>query len=148
MARRHALGLRLAGGTVIGEAPRFDRIHVADVDRMLSPRVMGMTTALTAPLDLLGTDNADAVYGEVGGSAVAEYVYQWWRRPDRIYGGDVFVAAGLWGLATTDELRVRDRGVWASLPVDLVIDVGLRIDTEIGVFEFSVANALGRVPRW
>ena len=32
--------------------------------------------------------------------------------------------------------------------VDLVLDVGLRIDTEIVVFEFSLANALGRVPRW
>jgi hypothetical protein len=29
-----------------------------------------------------------------------------------------------------------------------MLDVGLRIDTEIGVFEFALANALGRVPRW
>ncbi|MBK9034154.1 MAG: BamA/TamA family outer membrane protein [Myxococcales bacterium] len=148
LTRRHAIGLRLAGGTVIGDAPRFDRLHIGDVDRMLSPRVLGMTTALTAPLDLLGTDNADAVYGELGGSVVAEYAYRWWRRPNRIYGGDVFVAVGLWGLATTDELRVRDRGWWSALPVDAVVDVGLRIDTEIGVFEFSIANGLGRVPRW
>ncbi len=148
VTRRHAIGLRVAGGTVIGDAPRFDRIHIADVDRMLSPRVLGMTTALTAPLDLLGTDNADAVYGELGGSVVAEYAYRWWRRPQRIYGADVFVAAGVWGLATTDELRVRDRGWWSALPIDLVLDAGVRIDTEIGVFEFSLSNALGRVPRW
>ena len=148
VTRRHAVGLRVAGGTVIGDAPRFDRIHIADVDRMLSPRVLGMTTALTAPLDLLGTDNADAVYGELGGSVVVEYAYRWWRRPQRIYGADVFVAAGVWGLATTDELRLRDRAVWSALPIDLVLDAGVRIDTEIGVFEFSLSNALGRVPRW
>ncbi len=148
LTHKSALGLRLAGGTVIGDAPRFDRIHIGDVDRMLAPRVMGMTTALTAPLDLLGTDNADTVYGEVGGSVTVEYVYQWWRRPHRIYGGDLFVAAGVWTLATTDELRLRDRGAFAALPVDLMLDVGLRIDTEIGVFEFALANALGRVPRW
>lgn len=148
LATRHALGLRLAGGAVLGDAPRFDRIHVADVDRLLPPRVLGMTTAVTAPLDLLGTDNADALYGELGGNAVVEYAYRWWRRPRRIYGADLFVAVGVWGLATADELRVRDRAWWRALPIDAVIDAGLRIDTEIGVFEFTVANALGRVPRW
>jgi hypothetical protein len=34
------------------------------------------------------------------------------------------------------------------MPVDLVLDAGLRIDTELGIFEFTIANALGRVPRW
>ena len=145
---RTAIGVRVAGGAILGDAPRFDRIHVADVDRLLSPRVLGMTTAVTSPLDLLGTDNADALYGEVGGNVVVEYVYRWWRRPRRIYGADAFVAVGVWGLATADELRSRDRPVWDALPVDAVIDAGLRIDTEIGVFEFTLANALGRVPRW
>ncbi len=148
LTNRAALGLRAAGGAILGDAPRFDRIHVADVDRLLSPRVLGMTTAITAPLDLLNTDNADALYGELGGNVVVEYAYNWWRRPRRVYGADVFVAVGVWGLASTDELRVRDRGWWDALPIDLVIDAGLRIDTEIGVFEFTVANALGRVPRW
>jgi len=146
--RRAALGLRLAGGAILGDAPRFDRIHIADVDRLLSPRVLGMTTALTAPLDVLGTDNAETLYGELGGNVVVEYTYRWWRRPHRIYGADAFVAVGLWGLTTADELRVRDRSWWSALPIDAVIDAGLRIDTEIGVFEFTVANALGRVPRW
>lgn len=148
LTSRSALGVRLAGGAILGDAPRFDRIHVADVDRLLSPRVLGMTTAVTAPLDLLGTDNAEALYGELGGNLVVEYAYRWWRRPRRIYGADAFVAVGLWGLTSADQLRVRDQAWYDALPVDAVIDAGLRIDTEIGVFEFTVANALGRVPRW
>jgi outer membrane protein assembly factor BamA len=142
LTSRHALGLRAAGGVVLGDAPRFDRIHLGDVNRMMSPRVLGMTTALAAPPDLLGTANAEAVYGQYGGNLVAEYVYRWWRGPDRIYGGDLFIAVGAWGL------RSDDAQPGAGPPIDLVVDVGLRVDTELGVFEFSLANALGRVPRW
>ncbi len=145
---RHALGVRAAGGAVLGDAPRFDRIHVADVNRMLTPRVMGMTVAATAPPDFLGTDNGDALYGELGGNLVAEYAYRWFRRPKSIYGGDLFVAAGVWGLHADGAVRADGASGWDALPVDLVIDAGLRIDTELGIFEFTIANALGRVPRW
>lgn len=144
LAPRHALGLRLAGGAVIGDAPRFDRIHVADVNRMLTPTIMGMTVAMAPPPDFLGTDNGDTVYGEVGGNLIVEWSYRWFRRPRAIYGGDLFIAGGLWGLYAENAVRDRSTGY----PVDLVIDAGLRIDTELGIFEFTVANALGRVPRW
>ncbi len=147
LAPRHSIGVRAAGGVILGQAPRFDRIHVADVDRLLTPRVLGMTVATSAAPDLLGTDNAGVIYGDVGGNLLAEYTYRWFRRSKAVYGGDLFVAAGLWGLAEADELRVRDRGLAAALPIDAVIDAGLRLDTELGVFEFTLANALGRFSR-
>ena len=139
---RHSVGVRAAGGVILGAAPRFDRIHVADVDRLLTPRVLGMTVATAAAPDLLGTDNADVVYGDVGGNLLVEYSYRWFRRSKAVYGGDLFVAAGLWGLAATDESSGHD-----ALPLDAVFDAGLRLDTELGVFEFTIANALGRVSR-
>lgn len=145
---RHALGVRIAGGAVIGDAPRFARIHVADVNRLLTPRVMGMTVAAAPPPDFLGTDNSDAVYGELGGNLIGEWSYRWFRRPRSIYGGDLFIAAGVWGLASEDAVRAVGASGWSALPVDLVLDAGLRIDTELGIFEFTIANALGRVPRW
>ncbi len=147
VAARHTVGVRTAGGVVLGQAPRFDRIHVADVDRLLTPRVLGMTVATAAAPDLLGTDNGDVVYGELGGNLMVEYSFRWFRRSQAIYGGDLFVAAGLWGLAETDGLRVRDRALADALPIDAVIDAGLRIDTELGVFEFTLANAFGRFSR-
>jgi outer membrane protein assembly factor BamA len=145
---RHALGLRIAGGAVIGDAPRFDRIHVGDVNRLLTPRVMGMTVAAAGSPDFLGTDNSDAVYGELGGNLIGEWSYRWFRRPKSIYGGDLFVAAGVWGLASQDAVKAVGASGWDAMPVDLVLDAGLRIDTELGIFEFTIANALGRVPRW
>ncbi|HUQ01313.1 MAG TPA: BamA/TamA family outer membrane protein [Kofleriaceae bacterium] len=145
---RHAIGLRVAGGAVLGDAPRFDRIHVADVNRLLTPRVMGMTVAAAPPPDFVGTDNSDAVYGELGGNLIGEWSYRWFRRPKSIYGGDLFIAAGIWGLASEDAVKAVGARGWDAVPVDLVLDAGLRIDTELGIFEFTIANALGRVPRW
>lgn len=148
IAPRHAVALRAAGGLVLGDAPRFDRIHIADVNRMLTPTIMGMTVAMAPPPDFLGTDNGDAVYGELGGNLIVEWSYRWFRRPRAVYGGDLFIAGGLWGLHTEDAVRRPGATGWDTVPVDLVIDAGLRIDTEVGIFEFTVANALGRVPRW
>ena len=142
---RHSVGIRAAGGVILGAAPRFDRIHVADVDRLLTPRVLGLTVATAAAPDLLGTANADVVYGDVGGNVLVEYSYRWFRRSKAVYGGDLFVAAGLWGLAATDEPG--GRSFTDALPLDAVFDAGLRLDTELGVFEFTIANALGRVSR-
>lgn len=142
-----ALGIRLAGGVVIGAAPRFDRIHISDVDHMLTPRALGIVLSNASPLDILGTKPEKPSYGEVGGSATLELTRELFRGSgkNRVYGGDWFIGAGLWGLAQTGELTLRDRGIWRSLPVDVYADAGLRIDTDVGVFELTISNALGRV---
>ena len=141
-----AIGIRLAGGIVLGDAPRFDRIHVGDVDRLLTPRALGLVVSTQGSHDLLGTGTGDLDYGEVGGSAILEYGRSLFRRGGIVYGGDWFVGGGLWTLATRDDLALRDDRIRDSLPLDVVVDAGLRLDTEIGVFELTIANALGRVP--
>jgi hypothetical protein len=62
-----------------------------------------------------------------------------------VFGADVYVGAGLWGLADRDALRARDTSLYHALPIDIYADAGLRIDTDIGVFELAIANALGRL---
>jgi len=142
----HAIGLRLAGGVIMGEAPRFDRIHTGDVDRMVTPRALGLTVSASSAPDFLGTRGEDENYGEVGGSAVVEYVAKLWRGGNHLYGGDLFIGAGVWSLADRDDYLVRSGTIRDNLPLDLVFDAGLRVDTEIGIFELTLANALGRVP--
>ncbi len=143
---RFTLGMRLAGGIVIGDAPRFDRIHISDVDHQLTPRALGLVLSVASPLDVLHTRTDKPSYGELGGSATVEIARTLWRGKGRgrIYGGDLFVGGGLWGLAETDDLRLRDTGVWKSLPVDVFADAGVRLDTDVGIFELTLANALGR----
>ena len=144
---KHTVAVKLAGGAVVGDAPRFDRIHVADVDRMLTPRALGLVLSTSAPLDLLGTRAGKPTYGDLGGSATLEYAFALFRGTGkkRVYGGDVFLGVGMWGLAETAELRARDRALWDALPIDLYIDAGLRVDTDVGIFELTIANALGRL---
>ena len=141
-----AIGVRLAGGIVLGDAPRFDRIHVADVDRLLTPRALGLVVSAQGSHDLLGTGTGDLDYGEVGGSAIVEYGRSLFRRSGIVYGGDWFVGGGMWALSSRDDLALRDERIRDSLPIDLVVDAGIRLDTEVGVFELTIANGLGRVP--
>jgi outer membrane protein insertion porin family len=138
----HVLSLHLTGGAVVGDAPLFERLHVGDINRMVSPRALGLVVSTTPPFDLLGTGSDELTYGEIAGLAEGQYAYRLFRSKRGVYGGDLFFGAGLWMLTTT-----RDTGVdQPNFPVDLLLDVGLRLDTEIGIFELSLANALGRVP--
>jgi hypothetical protein len=144
---KHAIAIKAAGGVVIGDAPRFDRIHVADVNRMLTPRALGLVLSSAAPLDILGTLAGKPSYGELGGTVTFEYALQLFRGKGRkrVYGGDLFFGVGVWGLAEDANLRARDTSVWNAMPVDLYADAGIRVDTDVGVFEFTIANALGRL---
>lgn len=144
---KHAIGIKAAGGVVIGDAPRFDRIHIADVNRMLTPRALGLVLSSAAPLDILGTRSGKPYYGELGGTFTVEYALALFRGKGRkrVYGGDLFFGVGLWGLAEDEMLRTRDTTVWSSLPIDIYADAGIRVDTDFGVFELTVANALGRL---
>jgi hypothetical protein len=144
---KHAVAIKIAGGVVVGDAPRFDRIHIADVNRMLTPRALGLVLSQAAPLNILGTREDKPTYGDLGASATLEYAMTLHRGPGkkRVYGSDLFFGLGLWGLAENRDLNLRDRSLYNSLPIDVYIDAGIRIDTDIGIFELTVANALGRV---
>lgn len=143
----HAIGLKLSGGVVIGDAPQFDRIHIADVNRMLTPRALGLVLSAAPPLDILGTRPDKPTYGDIGGSASLEYAFELFRGTgkNRVYGGDLFFGAGLWGLGESADLRARDTSLGNALPIDVYVDAGVRIDTDVGVFEVTIANALGRL---
>ncbi|MCE9579653.1 MAG: BamA/TamA family outer membrane protein, partial [Deltaproteobacteria bacterium] len=142
---RQAIALRLSGGVAAGDAPRFDRIYVGDVDRMVAPRALGLALTTGTSAAILGTAAGEVDTGNIGGAAIVEWSLQLFHRKHRIYGGDIFVGAGLWGLGDTRGSGVAGRSTWQALPIDVVADAGLRIDTEIGIFELSLANALGRV---
>jgi outer membrane protein insertion porin family len=138
----HVLSMHLTGGAVVGDAPLFERLHVGDIDRMVSAHALGLVVSTTPPFDLLGTGSDEIAYGELAGLVEGQYAYRLFRRKRGVYGGDLFVGAGLWSLWSTRDIGV-DK---PDFPVDLLLDVGLRLDTEIGIFELSLANALGRVP--
>lgn len=143
--RAHVLAVKLLGGMVLGDPPLFEQLYASDFNRMLTPRAFGLVVSTESAPNYLGTAADEVTYGELGGAAAVEYSYRLFRHRSRIYGGDLFVGAGLWGLTRLHRLNARDRGLYRSLPIDLFFDAGLRLDTEIGIFELTLANAFGRV---
>jgi len=135
LGRRQAIGVRVDGVFTWGDTPRFDRVYLVDVDRMLTPRAMGLLLSRAEPFHILNDDDAPAI-GTSGVLAALEYTRELWRGSGRrrVYGGDLFLSAGAW--------TIRNDGLSTA---DLYFDAGLRIDTEVGIFELAVANALGRV---
>ena len=57
-----------------------------------------------------------------------------------------FGAFGAFTLAGLDDLRARDTSAHQAFPLDLTADLGIKLDTHIGIFTVSVGNLLGRIP--
>jgi outer membrane protein assembly factor BamA len=135
----HVLSLAARGAVVFGDAPGFDLVYVSELDRLLPPRPLDLSVSTQAPFDLLRQDSRAPRLGDLGGVVELEYRYRLFRRTRTVYGGDLFVGAGVFGLQNRREGR-------ADYAVDLSFDLGVRLDTEVGIFEISFANALGRLP--
>ena len=145
MPRGHALGFHLFGGAIVGDAPYFDRFFVGDLNLLLPRRALGINFSTLPSRDLLGTDIAAPPLRRLRGARAGRV-----RDPDlaaprlrlrrRRLRGRRPVRHGQQG-----GLRRRPAAcAWRNLPIDLTGDLGLRLDTYVGVFTISIANALSR----
>jgi outer membrane protein insertion porin family len=141
----NVVSVHLTAGAIFGEAPLFDRFYRGDLNRLLTPRALGLVLTTRPPLDLLDTGADDHVYGNLAGAIEVQYARRWFRRRAPIYGGDWFVAIATTGLG--QRAAVADgSSLYRAMPLDVAVDLGLRLDTEIGIFELALGNGLGRVP--
>jgi len=145
-SRSHVLSVHLTGGAVVGGAARFDRLFVGDLNKLLTPRELGLVLSTRPALNLLDNRAAESRYGTLGGVAELQYSRRLFRGGKVIYGGDLFVGGGLWALHDDDNRPPRSDSGLSALPVGVFVDAGLRLDTQVGIFELSIANGLGRVP--
>jgi len=144
MPRGHALGFHLFVGGIAGDAPYFDRFFIGDLNLLLPRRALGINFSTLPSRNLLNTTIAHHRYDQYAARALVEYAVPIWRRRGFIYGGDAFVGVGLLGMASPgDFVPPGDSGL-DSLPIDLTGDLGLRLDTYVGIFTISIANALTR----
>lgn len=144
MPRGHALGFHLLGGAIAGDAPYFDQFYVGDLNLLLPRRALGMSFSTLPSRNLLDTSIASHRYDDYAARVLIEYAIRVWRRRGVVYGGDFFAAAGLFGMASEGDLSPPGGLTWSKLPIDLTADVGLRLDTYVGIFTISIANALSR----
>jgi outer membrane protein insertion porin family len=127
-----------------GDAPYFDRFFVGDLNLLLPRRALGINFSTLPSRNVLGTGIARHRYDDYAGRVLIEYAIPIWRRHGFVYGGDAFAALGMFGLASPGDFEGPERFAWHNLPIDMTADLGLRLDTYVGVFTISIANALGR----
>jgi hypothetical protein len=142
----HVLGFHLLGGAIGGDAPYFDRFFIGDLNPLLPRRALGINFSTQPSRDFLGSGIAPHRYDDFAARVLVDYAVPIWRRSGFVYGGDLFVAIGALGMASAADFRRPGGMTWETAPVDLTGDLGLRLDTYIGVFTISIANALGRSP--
>lgn len=144
MPRGHALGLHLFGGAIAGDAPFFDQFFVGDLNLLMPRRALGLNFSTQPSRNLLGTNIAHHRYDQYAGRVLLEYAMPIWRRRGFVYGGDAFIAAGVFGMASPGDAIGSGPFAFRKLPIDLTADLGLRLDTYVGIFTISIANALSR----
>jgi len=142
----HVIGIHGYLGGIWGDAPYFDRFFVGDLNPLLPPRALGLNYSTQPSHDLLGTGIARHRYDNLAGRALVEYAIPLWSRHGLLYRGDAFAAFGVLAVSNPDDLKNSDLPLSRAVASDLTADLGIRLDTYIGIFTLSVANAIGRIP--
>jgi hypothetical protein len=144
MPRGHALGFHLFAGAIAGDAPYFDRFFIGDLNLLLPRRALGINFSTLPSRNLLDTSIAHHRYDQYAARVLVEYAIPIWRRRGFVYGGDAFLGVGLLGVASPGDFIPPGSSGVDALPIDLTGDLGIRLDTYIGIFTVSIANALTR----
>jgi outer membrane protein assembly factor BamA len=145
---RHVLKLEAFAGAVFGSAPFFEKFYVGDFSDLLPDRVLDLNVDRRPPPNFLGTDILEVRYGQYAAKLDVEYRYPIYQGRRSIYGVDAFLSGGIYGVADGRDLSNPARGYsgFATAPIDLTFNFGLRIDTAVGGFALGVSNILGFLP--
>ncbi len=143
---RHIGSVRLFAGSIMGSPSLFDKFYIGDLQDLVAPRALDLNLSVSPSPNFLNTGISENRWGTAAFKLSFRYDYPLFSRHGFLYRGHFFVSAGILGLANPSQLRYRESAVRDSLPVDLTFDFGLHLDTSMGVFRLSIANALTRMP--
>jgi outer membrane protein insertion porin family len=143
--RRHSFSVHSFAGLIHGNAPYYDRFFVADLNQLLPPRALGLNFSTLPSNNTLGNSVNEHRFADYAGRVMVEYSLAIWRGRGFFYRADFFTGVGAFALTQSRDLRVRSGSVYEALPIDFTADLGLRLDSAIGIFNISVANFLGRI---
>ncbi len=144
----HVLALDAFMGGIFGNAPLFERFYVGDFTDLLPDRVLDLNFDRRPAPNYLNTDIVEVRYGNYAAKLAAEYRIPVYRGTRSIYGVDFFGSFGLFGVANEEDFVDRARGYtgFATVPIGLTFNAGLRIDTQAGGFVIGIANLIGLIP--
>ncbi len=139
---------RLPGGSVVqldgflgglaGGAPFFERFFIGDLHPYIPARALGLNFSRRRGPNLIEDGRLDrARYETLAGRASIEYRIPLGAGPaNEPYGVEFFISAAAISLMSPGEYGA----ALDDVPVDLAVDAGLRVETEIGVMGLSIGN--------
>jgi outer membrane protein assembly factor BamA len=144
----HVLHLEGFAGGIFGTAPLFERFYVGDFSDLLPDRVLDLNFDRRPAPNFLSTDIVEIRYGNYAAKIDVEYRVPLYRGTRSIYGIDVFGSVGVYGLANLDDFVNPASGYsgFATVPIDLTFNAGLRIDTQAGRIVLGLSNFIGLLP--
>ncbi len=144
----HVLRLEGFAGAIFGNAPLFEKFYVGDFTDLRPDRVLDLNFDRRAAPNFLGTDIAEVRYGQFAAKISSEYRVPLYRGSRSVYGVDLFGSFGIYAVADERDITQPARGYtgFAKVPLDLTVNLGLRIDTSAGGFAFGFSNFLGFLP--
>ena len=144
----HSLGVGLFGGLIMGDAPFFNQFFVGDFSSFVPSRVLELNFSHLQPNLLEKTIIKEMRYEDIAASVNFQYSLPFYRGSGTVYGINGFVGFGVFFLASKEHLRTHPKGYsgFQLLPIDLTADIGIKVDTRVGLFVISLANLLRLVP--
>lgn len=145
-------------GAVFGNAPFFYKFFVSDLTDLQPSRILGLNLDHRPAPNLFGVLSGCKPFDASCGTAVAqmrqeelaaridaEYVWPLVRgRRKFVKSADAYFLLGVYALADPRDLQLSIPGYsgLARLPIDLTVDLGVRLDTQVGVFQIGVAKLM------
>ncbi len=144
----HVLGLELFAGAIVGNAPFFEQYYVGDLTDFQPGRLLGLNFDRRSAPNFLQTAIEHVRYAQYALKLNAEYRIPLYRGTRSVYGIDVFASFGAFALADPRDITRPAPGFSGlqRIPMDLTGNIGFRLDTSLGGFVFTFANALGFLP--
>ncbi|MFW5877187.1 MAG: BamA/TamA family outer membrane protein, partial [Myxococcota bacterium] len=141
----HYLRLGAYAGVIFGEPPFFYKFHVSDLTDLIPSRVLEMELDSRPPPDVLNTAITVMRAEEIAGRVDVEYGFHLYQGEGGLRTVSAYGSVGLYTLFGFESAEVAVPGFdgAARIPVDLTFDVGVRLDTSVGVFQFGFSNLLG-----
>ncbi len=126
-------------GLITGNAPFFEQFFVGDFSSLAPDRKLGLNFSNLHP-KILNTSIDEMWYENLVLSINTEYSFPFYRGSSTVYGVNGFIRFGVYSLTSTS--KIDNPGV----PIDITGDLGIRVDTAVGVFTLSFANILQLIP--
>jgi outer membrane protein insertion porin family len=147
LGKGHAIRLGGFLGLIMGDSPFFNQFFVGDFSSFVSSRVLDLNFSHLQS-NLLETTIREMRYEDMAFRISLEYSAPFYRGQKFLYGIDGFVSGGVFFLASRADLQTDPKGYQDHkvVPMDITMDLGIRIDTQVGLFIISLSNVLRLIP--